>query len=75
MLFSTAAGRRLFMGVALACAVGIVVVSVMGLYRILLLIALAYLLRDWWRERRGARARPRSARAVTGAALPPREDA
>jgi hypothetical protein len=74
-MFSAAPARRLLMAVALACAVGIVVVSLMGVYRILLLIALAYLLRDWWRERRGAHARPRSARATTRTALPPHEDA
>ena len=75
IFFCRAAGRRLFMAVALACAVGIVVVSLMGLYRILLLAALAYLVRDWWNERRNAREKPRPARAAQAAALLPRKDA
>lgn len=75
VLFASAPGRRFFMGVALACAVAIVVIHLMGLYRILMLASLAYLVRQWWLDRRGARESPGSARAATETAAPPREGA
>ena len=60
IMFSAAPARRLLMGIALGCAVGIVLVAVIGSYRILLAVALVYLLRDWWQERCNARAGSRS---------------
>ncbi|MFO0995123.1 MAG: hypothetical protein U1F33_00460 [Alphaproteobacteria bacterium] len=64
IFFNDAFGRRLFMGIALACAVGVVFMYLMGIYRVLLMIFLAYLAHDWWRERRVANkvAAPRTPR-------------
>ena len=54
IFFSDAFGRRVFMGIALACAVGIVFMHLMGPYRVLLMAFIAYLAHDWRRERRAA---------------------
>lgn len=58
ILFNDAFGRRLFMGIALACALAIVFMHLMGLYRVLLMAFIAFLARDWWRERRAAAPAP-----------------
>jgi hypothetical protein len=73
ILFGDAWWRRISMAAALGCAFAIIVVNLIGSERVVAMIVLASLVRDWWRERcmdreaedRARRASRAQARAVS----------
>jgi hypothetical protein len=54
VFFGDAWWRRVFMAGALACAVAVVLIYLMGIERLLAVGVLAYLILDWLRGRREA---------------------
>ncbi len=67
VLFGGPWWRRISMAAALGCAVAIIVVHLMGSERVLGMIVLVSLVRDWWRERRMDRNAEERARAAVPA--------
>ena len=67
VLFGGPWWRRISMAAALGCAVAIIFVHLMGSERVLGVIVLASLARDWWHERRMDREAEERARRASHA--------